>query len=105
MTTNEFDKKNKEYFAKIEAAAAAAVEKELLIKPYERFTIIGIKRLKNERGGETFKYFRLGDFGNYYGACVTAKTNARSGEWYKQYIFDNFGGYCVRINEAGEAIK
>lgn len=105
MTTNEFDKKIKEYFAKIEAEAAVAVEKELLIKPYERFSLIGIKRAKNERGGETFKYFRLGDFGNYYGACVTAKTNARSGGWDKQYIFDNFGGYCIKINEAGEKVE
>lgn len=84
--------------------------KETFIKPCERYTLIGLKKLllRNEREGydrEIVRYFRLGDFGNYYGVCATAKANARSGRWYKQYIFDNFGGYCVRINEAGETIE
>lgn len=75
------------------------------INTYERFTLIGAKKLDDGYGGEIVRYFRLGDFGNYYGVCATAKANARSGGWYKQYIFDNFGGYCVRINEAGETIE
>lgn len=105
MTTNGLDKKTKEYFAKVAAAAAVAVEKEAQIELYERYTLIGVKRFTDGRGGENIRCFRLGDFGNYYGACVTAKTNARAGGWYKQYIFDNFAGYSVRINAAGEIVE
>lgn len=84
--------------------------KETSIKPYERYTLIGLKKLLVRSGREGYereivRCFHLGDFGNFYGACVTAKKNARSGKWYMQYIFDNVGGYSVRINAAGEVAE
>ena len=96
MTTEDFKKQIRAYLKKNVPAESPR------INSYERFTLIGAKKLDNGEGGEIIRYFRLGDFGSYYGVCATAKANVRSGRWYKQHIFDNFGGYCIRINEAGE---
>lgn len=84
--------------------------KETSIKPCERYTLIGVKKilLRNEREGydrEIIRCFCLGGFGAFDGACVAAKTNASSGKWYMQYIFDNVGGDSIRINEAGETVE
>lgn len=84
--------------------------KETFIKPCERYTLIGVKKLllRNEREGydrEIIRCFCLGCFGIFDGACVAAKTNASSGKWYMQYIFDNISGSAVRINEAGETVE
>ena len=91
MTTKDFKEQIRAYFKKNVPAEGPR------INSYERFTLIGAKKLDNGEGGEIIRYFRLGDFGSYYGVCATAKANARSGKWYKQHIFDNASLFIVGI--------
>lgn len=97
METNELKKELKEHFAR------AAAAKGLRIEQCGRYTIIGHKKVKDANGFEVIRYYRLGEFNQYFFAFRAAKINASSGEWDRQYIFNNYNGYYTKINAAGEA--